>query len=447
MQTQRDHVHAHQFMVGRLSSALIEGDATRAEIPGRRALTGLWSGLLVAVLVLAGFAVYGWIVPGGSRAFAQRGVILVEKETGVRYVYLSGLLHPTPNLTSALLIQGTGATVKPISRASLKGVPRGVELGIAGAPQSVQTDRLSAGPWLVCLPGAVADNPGEALGINLDPRAPAVPLAADRFTVVRGPAGEDHVLATGRRFRVDSPAVLVALGVDTARPIAAPRRWLDLLPEGPPLAPADIPRAGSGGPSVAGRSYPVGTLFRRGDEQFFVLRADGLAPMSPTEFLFASAVAAGQPVDLDLSALVSAPRSADRSLTERLPELAALRWQPAGELVPCLRQGPRSARELSGAVAFTPRELSGVDGAGKASVLAAPGTAMVVVPVPHEGAGAPVISYVSDAGVAYTVADGGSAAALKLDGVAPVPFPKSLLATLPAGAVLSRGAALAPQRG
>nr|WP_269461084.1 type VII secretion protein EccB [Actinoplanes derwentensis] len=73
MQTQRDHVHAHQFMMGRLSSALVQGDPSTAEIPGRRALTGLAFGVLISVLVVAGFAVYGWIVPGGARRTPRVG--------------------------------------------------------------------------------------------------------------------------------------------------------------------------------------------------------------------------------------------------------------------------------------------------------------------------------------------------------------------------------------
>src|SRR4051812_10104368 len=104
-------------MMGRLSSALVQGDPSSAEIPGRRPLTGLLSGTLIAVLVVAGLAVYGWIVPGGSRAFTTAGAILVENETGNRYVYLDGALHATPNLTSAMLIQGRSAHVERISRA------------------------------------------------------------------------------------------------------------------------------------------------------------------------------------------------------------------------------------------------------------------------------------------------------------------------------------------
>ena len=96
-------------MVGRLSSALVLGDPSGAEVPGRRALTGLMFGILIPVLVMAGFGVYGWIVPGGSKAYREPGLILVEKETGNRYVYVDGMLRPTPDLPAALLWQGAGA--------------------------------------------------------------------------------------------------------------------------------------------------------------------------------------------------------------------------------------------------------------------------------------------------------------------------------------------------
>ncbi len=137
MQTQRDHVHAHQFQMGRMSSALVLGDPTSAEDPASRSIVGLVIGLVLAVLIVAGFAVYGLIVPGGSKSWRAAGAIIVEKETGNRYVYLNGVLRPTLNLTSAMLIEGASAKIQLTARNSLKGVPHGSPIGIAGAPQTV----------------------------------------------------------------------------------------------------------------------------------------------------------------------------------------------------------------------------------------------------------------------------------------------------------------------
>ena len=444
MQTQRDHVHAHTFMMGRLSSALVEGDPTSAEIPGRRALTGILLGILVVVLVAGGFAVYGWIVPGGSKAFRQAGAILVEKESGNRYVYLDGMLRPTPNLTSAMLVQGASAKVKLISQNSLKNIPRGPAIGIPDAPQTVPTGKsVVSGPWLTCLPGSVVENPADGVGVNLDPRATSEPLAADRFSVVRG-GGETYLVALGRKFLVEDDAVLVALGAANVRPTRAPKMWLDWLPDGPTLAPAKIPGAGSDGPKIGSRRYPVGSLFRQrpavGDEQLFVLRRDGLAPMSRTEFLLADADRGGEPVELDASAIVDAPRSTDRSLTTRLPDLAGLRWHDPGDRVLCLLQKPIAKDAVGSLPVFTTRAQSAVTDQGKPYVYVRPATGMVVAPLPQASQFRVETSLISDEGVAYPLADQQTVSALKLDKVGLVPFPRSLLAALPQGPLLSRAA-------
>lgn len=61
MQTQRDHVHAYAFQAGRLSAALLSGEAAYLEAPARRAKLGLVLGLIVALLIGAGFFLYGLI--------------------------------------------------------------------------------------------------------------------------------------------------------------------------------------------------------------------------------------------------------------------------------------------------------------------------------------------------------------------------------------------------
>ncbi|ADU10059.1 type VII secretion protein EccB [Micromonospora aurantiaca] len=451
MQTQRDHVHAHQFMMGRLSSALVQGDPSTAEIPGQRAVTGLAFGVLISVLVVAGFAVYGWIVPGGSKAYTKSGVILVEKESGNRYVYLDGVLRPTPNLTSAMLIQGSGATVKLISKESIKDVPRGPSIGIDGAPQSVATGSMVAGPWLACLPGSVADEPGDRLGLNLDPRAEAVPLPTDRFAVVRAADGPTYLVTAGRRHRVADPAVLAALGATTTRKVPAPQDWLDFLPDGPDLAPAEIPGEGRSG-RVGGRSYPIGTLFRQrpdtGAEQLLVLRRDGLAPLSRTEFLLATATSGEEPVELSAADLAAARMSADRSLLTRLPDLTGLTPQEPGPYALCLRQSAVDGTRFDSTAVLVPLARSGVRPDGRTTVLLAPGSGMAVLPAPvGPGAAQPLPTYIADDGKAYPIGDQDAVRALKLDRVVSVPFPRELLALVPQGPALGMRALAAAEVG
>lgn len=456
MQTQRDHVHAHTFMVGRLSSALVEGDPTRAEIPGRRAQTGLLSGIVLVLLVAGGFAVYGWIVPGGSKAFRQAGAIVVEKETGSRMVYVEGVLHPVPDLTSAMLIKGPSSQVKLISRNSLKDVPRGVPLGVPGAPETVPAAQsLVSGPWLVCLPSREAP-PGSNLGgpevgVNLDPGPAGDSLPPAQFAVARDPDGVAYLLVNHVKHRVEDESVLVALGAAGIEPPRAPAMWLSWLPDGVPLAPAKIPGAGDDGPEVGGTAYPVGTLFRQraqsGSEQLFVLRRDGLAPVSRTEFLLADAKRRGEPVDLAPADVVDAPRSSDRSLLTRLPDLASLKLADAAGRALCVRQRPVSADAVSSEVVHVSGWESAVNDAGQTYVVARPGSGMLVTPVPAQRTGVPPTSLISDAGTAYRLVAAETVAALKLSGARPVPFPKDLLAALPQGPALSRQAVTSLPRG
>ena len=97
MQTQRDHVHAYQFMVTRMTSALVLADPSAHDPPARRTRSGLLTGLVIGIVVMVGFGIYGFVKPGGSEDWRRPGAILVEKETGTRYVFLDGQLRPVLN--------------------------------------------------------------------------------------------------------------------------------------------------------------------------------------------------------------------------------------------------------------------------------------------------------------------------------------------------------------
>jgi len=287
--------------------------------------------------------------------------------------------------------------------------------------------------------------------MNFDPRVTGTVVPDDKFVVVLGPGSVTYLVTATRKFKVGDSAVLVALGASTVRRVPAPRLWLDFLPDGPALAPAKIPGAGSSG-KVGPRRYAVGTLFRQrpvaGAEQLFVLRRDGLAPISRTEFLLASAATGAEPVDLDAAGLNAARMSGDRSLLTRLPDLTGLTPLETGQEALCLRQAPVSAQQFGSMAVLVPLAESGVSGTGRTSVITEPGSGMAVLPAPYKsGFATPLPTYIADDGKAYRIGDSDSASALKLDQVANVPFPKSLLALLPQGPELSIGAIAASEKG
>ncbi|MBF6507430.1 type VII secretion protein EccB [Nocardia farcinica] len=440
MQTQRDHVHAYQFLMGRMSSALVQADPASAEVPARRAITGSFIGLVLALLIAVGFGVYGFLFPGGNTSWQAKGTIVVEKETGTRFVNVGGVLHPTLNYPSALLQQGPGAQVKLVSRESLAGAPRGVPIGIPGAPQSLPPAAdLVGSHWLLCLPGAG----GAGTVLDFDPATPAEVLRTDRYALVRSDDGTQYVLWGGAKHRVGSPVVTTALGMAGVEPATAPRVWLNALPDGPELAPADI--GGGPGPTVGGQPRRAGELFEyraaNGAVELFVLRSDGLAPVNRTEFALLSAVAGTpEPTRLDAAAVAAAPRSADRSLTNRLPDLGGARQQDLGSGALCLRQTPAGAQVRSEVVVAAPR-------AGDGAVRMAPGAGVVVGAVPVPAGQRVPDRYLITGGTKYLMPDDRSIQALGY-GSAPVrPVAAELLDALPSGPVLSRASIGVTEKG
>jgi hypothetical protein len=184
-----------------------------------------------------------------------------------------------------------------------------------------------------------------------------------------------------------------------------------------------------------------------GTEQYFVLRADGLAPMSATEFALSS-VRPGQPTPADLPVPVaaSAPRSTDRSLLDRLPDLlAATPVSAAGRSV-CVRQQPDGKRVTS-SVVLTGDPVVGPSTGASTGLSVPPDRGMVVRPVPAAGQELAGAYLITDRGLRFPLTDSDSIKALGFGDVVPVPMAGQLIAQIPAGPALSRAASAVPQKG
>ncbi|WP_460494921.1 type VII secretion protein EccB [Dactylosporangium cerinum] len=125
-------------MTQRVLSAFVMRETDPAQSPLRRGIGAVFAGIMVAVLVGAGFGVYGILTKVGGTAWKADGSIVIERETGATFVFMDGRLHPTLNFTSALLASGRGASqLFRVSQKSLGSVPRGITIGITGAPDSL----------------------------------------------------------------------------------------------------------------------------------------------------------------------------------------------------------------------------------------------------------------------------------------------------------------------
>lgn len=452
MQTSRDHVQAHQFMTRRLVSALVTGDVTGNEMPARRAALGLVFGVLAALLAMGGFWLYGLISPGGNSAWRQPGSIVLEKETGNRYLFIDGKLHPVANYSSALLGAGPNAQLRSVSRNSLKGVEHGPPIGIPGAPDLLpEPSRMVSKALLVCVPVRSEDEDPARTTLVIDPavRTTAVPRTS-RLRVV-DPEGREYLVLGGVGYRLRTSAVTVALGLDTTRPIPVPSTWIKTLHTGRDVAPVTVEDAGDGGPRVAGKASRLGDLFEvmggTGAHRYYLALADGLAPISPTEFALL-AVEGARPSPITAADVAAAPRSAVDSLLDRFPDLlGGASTDPPPTL--CLRQ-PLKPLSPKATQAQAAKELVSVPAGtltGKPVQVAPDSGLLAVSETKADSKVLPFRYVVTDLGVKHYVPGDQELRALGLGDAVPVVVPDHLLAHIRSGPALSSEAATGARNG
>ncbi|MGW5861088.1 type VII secretion protein EccB [Streptomyces sp. NPDC055239] len=301
MQSKRDQVHAHSFMMGRLSSGLLTADPDAPESPLGRTTRGVIFGILVTVLIGAITTVYGLLRPGGNDSWRDGKHLVVNSDTGARYLWTDtdGTLHPVRNYASARLIGGSDLTAVDVRTASLEDVPVGTPVGIPGAPDTVPgAGQLDSGAWHMCVTGpggALPDTSGAVAetGVN-KPGATSVvagsPLNSqdvdsDRGVLVRGPDGTEYLVWRGSRLALDRASdARNALGYGSKHPMPVSAAFLDALAPGPALAPPKVPGRGEAGPELGGEASRIGQLFKvsvpGGDSTYHLLRKDGTVPLT-----------------------------------------------------------------------------------------------------------------------------------------------------------------------
>ncbi|MEU6028851.1 type VII secretion protein EccB [Streptomyces tauricus] len=427
MQTRRDHVQAYQFAMGRLASALVSGDPGRGDSPTRRSALGSVFGMGLLVLLCAGFGVYGLLSPVARDDWRRNGAIVVEEETGNRYVYAGGELRPVRNHASALLIAGERTAPETVSTASLAGVPHGTPVGIQGAPDTVpDASALATGEWARCLPGPGTAARGQTLVFG-GPAAALAALPPDRQALLSGPGGARYLLLRGVKHPVPGDATLIALGLDDQTPLSATAEWLAAVPTGAALAAPDLPGAGEPAGQVAGRTARVGQVFRTGadgTEHHYVMRSDGLALVNATEYaLLAARPGAPAPRQVGQPDIAAAPVAADRGTTGRVPDLTDVRALAGGTVCLDTRTGGRTRIT--------------VRAAGRGGVVLPAGGGVLAVPD-----GGRTEYLITEQGLKYRIADSDAGGALGLgDSGHRLPLPAGVLALVPNGPVLSRAAA------
>ncbi|MER7010308.1 type VII secretion protein EccB [Saccharopolyspora sp. NPDC000359] len=469
MRSRRDQVQAYFFVVGRLMSALMRGRPDEPATPARRFVANAVVGCLVAALVVVVFGVIGVVSPGANRSWQEPGAVIVEKETGAKYVYLADKLRPVLNFASArLLVNSAQGTVVSVSAKSLQDAPRGLPLGIPDAPDSLPgADALSSAPWYVCAdtmhdesntPWPVTDVQVRDLG--------GTPIDEDHGLLVSTPDSVTYLVWHGSRFRIQSRAVLDALGYDAVRPLPVAPSWVQALPSGPDLAAPDVQGLGGTGPAVKGVPGRIGQVYEVqnsvvGADRYYLLLSDGLAPLTRTRAALllsdpdlAAAYPGGRPAALpvDGGAVASLPRStqlrAAPDLPDDPPEITPV--DRDARQVPCARFRVGSGDDVPTELVMVSRDQARVSGVVRSTELRGALAYRVGVPsstgvlarelaAPRAPGGAQYV--ITDQGVKYPLSSDEVAGVLGYAGVPAVPVPAELLALLPTGPALDPSAA------
>lgn len=467
MWTQRDQIQAYQFLRRRLVSALVSADANHPISPSRRLVMGSVLGLIVTLIVTAAFGIVGVIKPSTSADWKKPGQVVIEKETGTRFVIAAdGQLHPVLNYASArLLAGGDGSKTSTVPAKTLAQLGRGAPLGIPGAPDSIPAaNRLSSGPLVVCSVGS-DDAPaaqGPATVARWSSALPGAVVGAQAGLLVTD--GQSvQLVSNGYRYRVPGTGQAAALQLPIPNAVRVSAAWLSVLPSGADLDFIAVAGAGQPGPAVNGKPALIGSVLvvpnSVGGGQYYLVLKGGIAPVTPVQAQLALAAPDnrganpdGKPVTVSAAALASVTttsRPSQLSTGHSLAELPRLlsgfdRSNPI-----CLAMAGGGAVTLSVAAAGTDvsagaRAPDGVATLGASAIAVSPGTGGLVE---DRAAGAADTVYLlTDDGTKYPVPSEAAQAALGYGKISPVVLSSAVLALLPTGPSLDPAAATQESR-
>lgn len=475
MQSRKDLVQAYFFVVGRLTSALTHGKPDLLDPPNRRFSTAGTLGVLLSGLLVAIFWIIGLYSPSPNTSWQVPGAIVMDADTGARYIYLDGHLRPVLNYTSArLAVGGSGApvTVKQVSAQSLAGAPVGTPIGIPGAPDSPPPPGgLDGGAWTVCLRFPDGQSTGPSVSLLLG-QSIGTELTENDGMLVTDPDQTVYLLWQGHRYRLPSTAVIGAIGYSGVVPLPVPANWLSPIPAGRDITLPDIPDTGAPGPVIHGKQTVIGQIYEVrnpaiNSDDLYVLRSDGLSRINrTTEALLLSAPSVRraypggdvEPIQGPPDLLVGAPLSDRTDLVTAYPApLPNLVNAAVGTAMsPCVRYTPSKdghplavAFLTAQAGAITARAVSTAThttGETVDQVAIPQGSGVLARDIPATGSTLGTEYLITDAGAKFPLVDQTVLTTLGYSADAVVDIPGQLLALLPTGPALSQQAALASQQ-
>jgi type VII secretion protein EccB len=434
MASRSEELRAHRFAMRRLLGAVVSQRSDAAVPQMRRSGGAIGAGIAIAVLSLGVVAAIGLISPK-TPDWRRSDAVIVEKETGARYVFLDGVLHPVLNYTSArLIVGGDGATTVSVSHADLASTQRGTPLGIPGAPDSLPAaGDLLAGGWSVCTDAdarmAAVIAGGAAGGRSL----------GDLAVYGRTSNGNQYLIWHNRRYLIADPRVVVPVPLKGAgSPRSIPDVVINSLPPGSDLKAIPIDR----GNASSVDNLTTGTVVYTGDGDqrvYGLVRPTDIAIITPLQKDILGDEGTGAPVRVDQQvfdgaapalgvgsdwpAQAPAFAGADTSLCVGLSAAGAVSGVGVGARIP------------GGAEPVAGQSRLVVPGGRAALVRAAasPGSSGTVAAAPTY--------LLTDDGERFPIADTDSLASLGYGSAKVLTLPSDVVDTLPIGVVLSRTAA------
>ena len=450
MISRRDQLQSYQFMNQRVISALVMRETDPAQSPLRRGVGALFGGIMVAVLVAAGFGIYGLLTRTGANQWQQEGAVVVERETGASFVYKGKRLLPALNFASAKLAAGRpDPPVFRIAAKSLTGAPRGTTIGIAGAPASLpEPARQLRLPWAMCvLPG---DEPRAVLLVGAS--GPAGDRVGDRGLVVDDAPGAPgvHLVWQGRKHSIPDPATFNALFGQNRQPIPVTAAWLNALPAGADITGVQVGDAGD--ESTAAPAFANGDILvsrPASGAEFHVVLDDGVAGITELQQAIMTGLSGQRPKEISLNDLSALPKSRaarrNDSAPAKVPQLADVEdGQAACAVTGDAGKPPVLATGIPAATFNAAVPTSGATGAGRAlaDLVQVPGGGFALLRVPGSGS----FMLVTDVGLAHPVPGDEAVAALGYSPAAAIAVPTALINAIPAGVTLDPRAAVRAAR-
>ena len=457
MASRRDQLQSYQFQTQRVLSAFVMRETDPAQSPLRRGVGAVFTGLMVAVMVGAGFGVYGLLTKVGSTTWKTDGAVVVEKETGASFFYQDGELHPMLNYTSALLATGTSSRqVFQESANALDGVPRDIMRGIPYAPNSLPDEsHLAGAPWTVCSTPSTdtrtIKGPVSTLAVGTHPSGGTE--LDNRGVLVRDTnSGAIYLVWHGARYKVTSTDVETEL-FGVANPVMVATAWINAMPAGGDIGPINIPSDGN--PSAAVPKYNNGQLLESqvgsGGVQYYLVFDNGIAAITPMQkTIVSNQQGATQAIEVKASTVAQYPPSYQVAPDAQVPQptqtpsvvatkqtdgFCATFTGPTG--MPTVTWNPT----IPAGGAPTPGRTS--TGTALADQIQVPAGHIAVVKVTTP-ANAIAGGYylVTDLGMRYAVTSKATLQALGYQDTDAVPMPGDLLQLIPSGPTLSTSAAM-----